>query len=383
MIHSILYVEMDIFAALVLLVIMKRGRISTMSLDQKMFKLSMLVLIGTLVMDAGTWYFDGASSPAGIFMLYLTEYLYWGLSLFVCYLLLLYCMVFTQGRLERKLCLIFAVPLLPGLVLLALNPVLGLAFTFTPEHVYVRGSYFILIGGVSVVHLTLAFIVAIRKAMASHGRERIPYIRLTWLLVVTFLGLILQVLLYGVLTIWPGVTLAILMCYVFLQNSNLAMDPLTGLNNRRRYDEYASQACQNADPYAQFCLMMMDIDCFKNINDTYGHEEGDQALIRTARVLQKCMSDESGFLARIGGDEFSIILPDTNDDEILNLIYLIRHSLTAENAVSGKPYCITLSIGYACRSGKELDFTKLFAEADRRMYEYKQAGRCDIRLNIS
>jgi hypothetical protein len=80
MIHSILYVEMDIFAALVLLVIMKRGRISTMSLDQKMFKLSMLVLIGTLVMDAGTWYFDGASSPAGIFMLYLTEYLYWGLS---------------------------------------------------------------------------------------------------------------------------------------------------------------------------------------------------------------------------------------------------------------------------------------------------------------
>jgi hypothetical protein len=77
MIHSVLYAEIDIFAALVLVIIMRRGAFARLSLDQRIFKLVLILLALLLVFDTGTWVFDGAQNQAGIVLLYLSEYAYW------------------------------------------------------------------------------------------------------------------------------------------------------------------------------------------------------------------------------------------------------------------------------------------------------------------
>jgi diguanylate cyclase (GGDEF)-like protein len=377
MIHSVLYAEIDIFAALVLVIIMRRGAFARLSLDQRIFKLVLILLALLLVFDTGTWVFDGAQNQAGIVLLYLSEYAYWFVSVSVCYVLFLYCWVFTHESLDRKVAVIFAVPLAAGFILILMNPFNGSIFYFTAENVYVRGPLFLAAGGVSFIHLAAAFIVAVRKAISVKKQERKPYLMLTSFLLISLAGGLLQVCIYGLVTTWIGVTLSLLMCYVYLQNSNLAMDPLTGLNNRRRFDEYIAGQEESPDYYAEYGMMILDIDHFKSINDTYGHEEGDQALVRTAAILKKSMSDEHGFLARIGGDEFAIILPATNEDKIADLIYLIRHNLKWENETHEKPYCVGLSIGYATQFGKDLDFRKLFAAADSSMYEDKKKKRCE------
>jgi diguanylate cyclase (GGDEF)-like protein len=189
---------------------------------------------------------------------------------------------------------------------------------------------------------------------------------------VTLLGSLIQMLIYGAVTIWISAVLSMLMCYVYLQNNNLAMDALTHLNNRRRFDEFVKTESEHPNQLGEFFLLVLDIDHFKMINDTYGHAEGDQALVSAACVLKKAMEDEHGFLARIGGDEFAIILPAANEDIIENLIFKIRCLMDNTNKEAGKPSEINFSIGHASQYGNELNFEKLFSDADENMYESKK-----------
>lgn len=375
MIHTILYVEIDIFAALVLLIITRRGSFSSLSTEQKMFRLVTVTVIFTLLFDAGAWAFDGAATPGAWIMLVFTEYAYWANSIFVCYFLLLYCWVFIYGELSRKWAILFAIPIIPAILVLFLNPLTGWVFVFDAAKVYARGPFFLCASGVSFFHLAAAFVIASLAVKRTSEPENRPYKMLMLFILVTLFGSLLQLCIYGLVTIWVSVTLSLLMCYVYLQNSNLAMDPLTHLNNRRRYDEYTTKLQTETDPNAEICLMILDIDYFKSINDTYGHAEGDQALIRAAAMLKKAIAGEHGFLGRIGGDEFAIILPNTNEDLTEEIRLRINCITENENKATDKPYAINLSIGCASSYGKDLDFRTLFREADEQMYECKKARK--------
>ena len=370
MVHSVLYVEIDIFAALVILVIMNHNAFSALDTNEKAFKSVLIALIFVLLSDAATWGFDGSEEYFG--MLVFSEYFYYIATVLVCYFMLLYCRVFCYGSLEFKWAAIFAIPVLLAFILLAVNPFTGLIFTFDASCLYCRSSYFFLIGSVNYIHLIAGVILAARRALSSTADQRKPYTRLITFLMVTLLGSLIQMLIYGAVTIWISAVLSMLMCYVYLQNNNLAMDALTHLNNRRRFDEFVKTESEHPNQLGEFFLLVLDIDHFKMINDTYGHAEGDQALVSAACVLKKAMEDEHGFLARIGGDEFAIILPAANEDIIENLIFKIRCLMDNTNKEAGKPYEINFSIGHASQYGNELNFEKLFSDADENMYESKK-----------
>jgi diguanylate cyclase (GGDEF)-like protein len=373
--HSILYVEINLLAILVLLIIMDRGARSVLTMDRKLLKYTEISLIVVMALDIFTWMLDGASFPGAGAAVLISQYAYWLASQLPCYLAAMYYCSVTYEHAVRKCSFILAVPVLWSTAAVLTNPLTGWIFTIDAGNVYHRGPYFLLAGSVGFIHFGAAMFLAARKRAHTDGYERKRCTMLMEFLMVAVCGSLLQVFIYGLVTIWTSVTLAMLMCYVFIQNGNLAMDPLTRLNNRRRFDAFAKSVCEESSASSLIGLIVMDIDHFKNINDSFGHAEGDLALIRTADALRKAMEKESGLLARIGGDEFAVLTKGVSSGQIQELVRKLQKSIEAANQ-KDVPYQIYLSIGYSFHQGKMKSTTELFREADRKMYESKREKTC-------
>ena len=155
-------------------------------------------------------------------------------------------------------------------------------------------------------------------------------------------------------------------------------DSLTTLGNRRSFDINLGKEIAEAQvDGAQMCLVMGDIDHFKKINDNFGHPFGDRVLKHFAELLLKNISD-GAVAARIGGEEFAIILPRTRLEDAVQLTDVIRRQLEAQqwmNAQSGQLFSnITASFGIV-RLGEKDNEETLLRRADTMLYEAKRSGR--------
>ncbi|MHB8621984.1 MAG: GGDEF domain-containing response regulator [Sulfuricaulis sp.] len=160
-------------------------------------------------------------------------------------------------------------------------------------------------------------------------------------------------------------------------------DPLTKLKNRRAFFEVGPQALITARHYAaDLSVILLDIDFFKKINDTHGHQAGDDALLVVAHILVQ-LARAVDTVARIGGEEFALLLPDTNRLGAAVLAERIRVAIEREQFIVGdKIVPITVSIGIASfgvDSSESID--QLLAVADNRLYLAKNSGRNRICVN--
>ena len=150
------------------------------------------------------------------------------------------------------------------------------------------------------------------------------------------------------------------------------IDSLTGLLNRRELDNRSgrilSQAQRNKSSVA---VILIDIDCFKNINDAYGHAFGDDVLQHLGKTLLKSHR-EHDVVARYGGEEFVLVLPNIDDANALNIAEKIRCDIEATkiNGIN-----ITVSIGVSINKDNKNEFDVLFKEADSALYKAKNTGR--------
>ncbi|MBS98138.1 MAG: hypothetical protein CMI01_05625 [Oceanospirillaceae bacterium] len=152
-------------------------------------------------------------------------------------------------------------------------------------------------------------------------------------------------------------------------------DPLTGLPNRLGYDQQLSKEIEHYKRYGiAFSLCVLDIDLFKGINDKYGHMVGDKVLRLTAKVIRGCLRG-SDFAARIGGEEFVVIMPSTSGDAARQAAEKIRKAIEKSPFnFQSNPVKITISIGL---TGIRTDDTagSLFGRADKYLYNAKHEGR--------
>lgn len=150
------------------------------------------------------------------------------------------------------------------------------------------------------------------------------------------------------------------------------IDSLTGLLNRRELDNRAgitlSQAKRNKSSVA---VMIIDIDCFKNINDIHGHAFGDVVLRHLGKILLK-RHREHDIVARFGGEEFVLVLPDVDETKALKIAEKVRVDIEATEI---KGIHITVSIGISINKDDKNEFDVLFKEADSALYEAKKKGR--------
>jgi len=154
-------------------------------------------------------------------------------------------------------------------------------------------------------------------------------------------------------------------------------DPLTKLPNRRAFFERGGQHISIARRYkTDLSVLLLDIDNFKKVNDTYGHQAGDDVLITIANTLTRMIRAED-LAARLGGEEFAVLLPDTNPLGSAVLAERIRAAIEAEPVVlGGNARPVTASMGVASFLIESVDsLDQLLSVADRRLYLAKQNGR--------
>jgi len=154
------------------------------------------------------------------------------------------------------------------------------------------------------------------------------------------------------------------------------VDHLTGLNNRRAFNDAIVPMWNSAlRNQRHVSIILLDIDKFKGINDSYGHAIGDALLVETAKVLRRT-SRNADVLARWGGEEFILFLPETDSVHAVALAERLRSTIANIRVdVGGQQIGVTASFGVAQRPADSSDLQALISAADRLLYEAKASGR--------
>ncbi|WP_342535295.1 GGDEF domain-containing protein [Lysinibacillus sp. FSL K6-1151] len=149
----------------------------------------------------------------------------------------------------------------------------------------------------------------------------------------------------------------------------LNLDSLTGIPNRRRMDQTLHELIVDKVPHA---IILIDLDDFKSINDTYGHTVGDEVLKAFAINMQNSVGDQ-GFCFRYGGEEFMVILPSMNIDDAVQLAESLRIKQALQETACGRP--VTMSAGITAFTPNIQSPNQLIEIADHALYKAKQSGR--------
>ncbi len=156
-----------------------------------------------------------------------------------------------------------------------------------------------------------------------------------------------------------------------------ATDPLTGLYNRRHYSKVLDQLFAEAQRYSHdLSAVMIDLDGYKQLNDSFGHAVGDQLLVLTGKIIQHNLR-RGDIAARYGGDEFVLLLPHASAAEAERVVDRIRHEFKAASSqMLKRPLGVSMSIGLASLSTcLSASADELMASADTALYAAKEAGR--------
>ncbi len=161
------------------------------------------------------------------------------------------------------------------------------------------------------------------------------------------------------------------------------IDDLTGLYNRRYLMESLNHTLRTACRYKlPICLLMLDLDHFKRINDTYGHLIGDRVLVTVGRLLKENLRNGSDMAGRFGGEEFCVVLPHTGLDGAMAAAEKLRLTIAKAAILNneGKTFTVTCSIGLVEGLPSKISGTELLRRADKALYHAKECGRNQIRV---
>jgi diguanylate cyclase (GGDEF)-like protein len=198
--------------------------------------------------------------------------------------------------------------------------------------------------------------------------------------------------------IWPAAVLAILaqtvqshhylLRYRLQQEleTSAITDPLTGAKNRRYFMPQLEREIGKAQrSQTDLSVLMLDIDMFKNVNDSYGHPTGDLVIINLSTVCNS-IAREVDVVARFGGEEFAILLADCNEEQANQVAERIRNDIAKQKIVSegGEEFSYTVSIGVACLQEVDVAGSALISRVDKALYVAKQSGRnCVVRAGLT
>ena len=240
--------------------------------------------------------------------------------------------------------------------------------------------YYPMMVSAPIFYLLASFVFSLRNARKTDSRDERRLYRLIGIypLSVMVFGLI-QVFMLEAPLFCFGCTLMMLFFYIQNMQTLVSVDSLTRLNNRGQIDRYMDQVRYKEN--SRTFIMMIDIDRFKEINDTYGHAEGDRALVLASEALkQVCEHIEIPvFLGRYGGDEFTVFLQNVTDDALPEkTAEAIRSALQEIQQENGLLYNLKASIGYEALRDKDDTMEACMIRADEKLYADKRtrnAGR--------
>ncbi|MDO4176519.1 MAG: GGDEF domain-containing protein [Bacillota bacterium] len=261
-------------------------------------------------------------------------------------------------------------PLLAVIVMAFLNIRFDLLFFMSNDGDF-RGHAYPLFFLIVITYMLVASLHALYHAAKTddlHEKRRCR--TLASFIVFPLIVAILQ--LFSEIPFTAGITLAVIWIFIEIQGHEISEDVLAGMNNRNRLDRELASHMEHARQSGRtLYMLMMDANNFKQINDRYGHTEGDKVLRSIGTALKKAVSGTDYFIARFGGDEFTALMYSETESKVIELKDRINESINKECNSPYSPYVVSLAIGYA-RFKPEYSASEFYAKADEALYIEKK-----------
>jgi diguanylate cyclase (GGDEF) domain len=286
--------------------------------------------------------------------------------------------VLSDEKITRKRHIGLLIPVAVNLFFVLLSPAYGLIFYIDNGNVYHRGRLFLLSVVIIYSFFIYAFILIWKQRKKVVREEFVPLLAVGILPVI---GGLLQSLFYGILLMWSCAAFSMIVVYIYLQHRMVHLDDLTGAWTRGTF-EYSVEQRTKLKKDGVFGLIFLDLDGLKQINDEYGHHEGDYAL-RTTVQMVKSVLKKTDIIARTGGDEFLVLLDCKNREKLDQTVEMIKDIMRRYNEASDKKYRIDCSIGAEMFQAGSHDIGQLMHHVDMLMYANKRNKSLDENSEVS
>lgn len=251
-----------------------------------------------------------------------------------------------------------------SIVLLVINIFYPLVFSVSDGR-YQRGFAYIIFLIFAAFYILDSLYLYVKRVKKNGSLKLFP---VHIFLIPVILGGVIQAFFVEIAITWTSIAISVAGIMTALKNEIIFTDCLTGLYNRVYLEFLHKRACNKKDCWVSG--IMIDLNGFKQINDNYGHAEGDLALCIVADLLRKSFS-EYGVVTRYAGDEFVIMLNTTDDQLIQKIIKSAKKNFVTENEKSDKPYQLSASMGYAITNLSNETIDDFMNRIDEQMYQDK------------
>lgn len=355
--------QLNIYAVIILVILLitihRKSYIK--NFGRTMFISAIYVTLAVVIIEPLTWIFDGMHFYGAYLLEYVTNFLLVLIAPVICGLMISYVdyYIFKDRDRVKKRCF-YLVPTIFTFIVLIINIFYPLYFSVDREFVGYHVESFLWVQYVMIILYYLFMIVFTLK----HRKKTFGYA--VWIFLVFFslpiIGMLVQLIVSEFFFSWTSIVLSLLVIYLFLESTTGEKDYLTKLYSRQSYEKYVVNLI---DSKKEFSILFMDLDHFKDINDTHGHFAGDQMLIQFGKILEKVYYPNT-MISRLAGDEFIIVIEYSVDiDETIRDVYhlLERHTNELMNTLK-------FSSGVK-KHEKSMSIDQLYIEVDRKMYKNK------------
>lgn len=277
----------------------------------------------------------------------------------------------NNGYKIRKSNKFIMIPVIINALVVLISQFFGLVFYITQSNVYKRGVLFFIPISTSYFYLIYSFIFIIAS------KEKISEVDFHPLLlfgIFPAIGGLIQSLFYGMLLMWSSIAFSLIITYVYLQQEMAQTDYLTGAWTREKLHGYLNRKIRH-NKGRNFSIVFLDLDNFKKINDTFGHNEGDRALKSVVQIVGKVLR-KGDSITRYGGDEFVIFLNIGNKNDVQAVMKRISSAFEDYYNNSEKPYKLEFSYGYETYDvDNHMSARQYINYVDKLMYKSKSSKK--------
>lgn len=350
---------------LLILYYASRSRILRDRTEDRFFSIMVLgVMLGSII-EVVTYVLDGMIFPGARILIYILNTYLFTANLLLPFCLLIYVDLYLYGDM-RRIWKHYKPQIFVGFAMLTIDLInffFPVVFYINDKNLYERGPLIYLFYAV-IVFYCVTIIVVLKKFEKENGAK--AFLNFNMFLIPVVVGCGLQFFIYGLSLAWLASGIGLVGLFMMQQNEMAYIDSLVNTYNRQYFDHILSAWISRG---RKFAGVMLDIDKFKNINDNYGHSEGDKALKDLTRILKSCcISRELVF--RFAGDEFIILKLTNNPDELQAYMNRVTRQLEEFSDNADQPYKLAVSYGISFFSDKDID--TFMKEMDERLYQMKE-----------
>lgn len=376
--YSLLYLEVNLFSIALVIIIAIKTMGMTKMVAQRNFIRGLICLVIFFISDMVWVLINNGLIPYSKTFLMVVSNIYFIFSALTTYSWFVYFEYLQDSPFvkSRKNLLISAVFVIMQVLVVTINDFTGILYYVNNNREYTRGPLYMFLYVFAYIYVIVACIRALIGFFKTDNYERRKkLIRLAFFPVAPAIGGVIQLFFPKIPIVCALLALSVMILYLDWLEEMISIDPLTRLNNRKQLTFIYEQWLRNNEDKTPIYLLMIDADHFKEINDTYGHVEGDAALVRIADALRTSCKvlKKRASISRYGGDEFVVLAKADNDDAINEFIQSVQNELQRLNEIAKSKYDLQVCIGIAKTDTiEDRPLKELLVAADEKLYDKKR-----------